>query len=210
MQSVGQRRCPLRGSCTPGPSAKCQVQSGGLGICALLMLFDCASAIVRLRRRSTSLEETEEERTRHFKSSRSRAFYLDLGKKTPGGAGTHGTHGRTRTHGSHGRTSQPSTQTQADTDPHENRTDHTDEPHNHPPKPNDTNPHENRDRLNGRKNSRKPGVDRSPRTGTPTRVAPSCINIMKWYFPHNYHRHSNHGRICLNSWGTTVHCCVYT
>ena len=46
VQSVGQRRCPLRGSCTPGPSAKCQVQSGGLGICALLMLFDCASAIV--------------------------------------------------------------------------------------------------------------------------------------------------------------------
>ena len=37
-----------------------------------------------------------------------------------------------------------------------------DEPHNHPPKPNDTNPHENRDRLNSRKNSRKPGVDRSP------------------------------------------------
>jgi hypothetical protein len=46
VQSVGQRRCPLRGSCTPGPSAKCQVQSGGLGICALLILFDCASAIV--------------------------------------------------------------------------------------------------------------------------------------------------------------------
>ena len=70
VQSVGQRRCPLRGSCTPGPSAKCQVQSGGLGICALLMLFDCASAIVRLRRRSTSLEETVEESTRQFKSSR--------------------------------------------------------------------------------------------------------------------------------------------
>ena len=32
------------------------------------------------------------------------------------------------------------------------QTDLTDEPHNHPPKPNDTNPHENRDRLNSRKN----------------------------------------------------------
>ena len=87
--------------------------------------------------------------------------------------GTHGTHGRTRAHGSHGRTSQPSTQTQADTNPHENRTDHTDEPHNHPPKPNDTNPHENRDRLNSRKNSRKPGVDRSPR---PTQKRPPPAN----------------------------------
>ena len=76
VQSVGQRRCPLRGSCTPGPSAKCQVQSGGLGICALLMLFDCASAIVRLRRRSTILEETEEESTRQVGL---RAIYLDLG-----------------------------------------------------------------------------------------------------------------------------------
>ena len=52
-------------------------------------------------------------------------------------------------------------------------TDHTDEPHNHPPKPNDTNPHENRDRLNSRKNSRKPGVDRSPR---PTQKRPPPAN----------------------------------
>ena len=50
------------------------------------------------------------------------------------------------------------------------QTDHTDEPHMlttiHPNangKPKDTNPHENRDRLNSRKNSRKSGVDRSPR-----------------------------------------------
>ena len=64
------------------------------------------------------------------------------GKKTPGGAGTHTGHtGHTGARG---------------------QTDHTDEPHNHPPKPKDTNPHENRDRLNSRKNSRKPGVDRSP------------------------------------------------
>ena len=48
-----------------------------------------------------------------------------------------------------------------------------DEPHNHPPKPNDTNPHENRDRLNSRKSSRKPGVDRSPR---PTQKRPPPVN----------------------------------
>ena len=55
--------------------------------------------------------------------------------------GTHGTHGRTRAHGSHGRTSQPSTQIHATLR-------HT---------------HANRDvRLNSHKNSRKPGVDRSP------------------------------------------------
>ena len=69
------------------------------------------------------------------------------GKKTPGGAGTHTGHtGHTGARG------------------HE--TDHTDDPHNHPPKPKDTNPHENRDRLNNHKNSRKPGVDRSPRPTT--------------------------------------------
>ena len=56
VQSVGQRRCPLRGSCTPGPSAKCQVQSGGLGICALLVLFDCASAIVGVRALGSEIE----------------------------------------------------------------------------------------------------------------------------------------------------------
>ena len=44
------------------------------------------------------------------------------GKKTPGGAGTHTEHTGAR-----------------------GQTDHTDEPHNHPPKPKDTNPHENRD-----------------------------------------------------------------
>ena len=52
-------------------------------------------------------------------------------------------------------------------------TDHTDEPHNHPPKPNDTpaRPRDgrNRGRLNSRKNSRRPGVDRSPR---PTTIVP--------------------------------------
>ena len=71
------------------------------------------------------------------------------GKKTPGGAGTHMGHtGHTGARG---------------------QTDHTDEPHNHPPKPKDTNPHEDRDRFNSRKNSRKPGVDRSPR---PTQKRP--------------------------------------
>ena len=55
-------------------------------------------------------------------------------------------------------------------------TDHTDEPHNHPPKPNDT-PARSRDgrtrgRLNSRKNSRKPGVDRSPRPTTGTILVP--------------------------------------
>ena len=75
------------------------------------------------------------------------------GKKTPGGAGTHTGHtGHTGARG---------------------QTDHTDEPHNHPPKPKDTNPHENRDRLNSRKNSRKPGVDRSPR---PTQKRPPPAN----------------------------------
>ena len=70
---------------------------------------------------------------------------IPTGKKTPGGAGTHTGHtGHTGARG---------------------HTDHTDEPHNHPPKPTDTNPHENRDRLNSRKNSRKPGVDRSYRYG---------------------------------------------
>ena len=63
----------------------------------------------------------------------------DTGKKTPGGAGTHTGHTGARGH-----------------------TDHTDEPHNHPPKPKDTNPHENRDRLNSRKNSRKPGERSRP------------------------------------------------
>ena len=69
------------------------------------------------------------------------------GKKTPGGAGTHTGHtGHTGARG---------------------HTDHTDEPHNEPPKPNDspTRPRDgrNRDRgLNSRKNSRRPGVDRSP------------------------------------------------
>ena len=103
------------------------------------------------------------------------------GKKTPGGAGTHTGHtGHTGARGHtdhtdepHNHPPKPKPKTQADTNPHENRTDHTDEPHNHPPKPNDTNPHENRDRLNSRKNSRKPGVDRSPR---PTQKRPPPAN----------------------------------
>ena len=41
------------------------------------------------------------------------------------------------------------------------------------PNPKYTNPHENRDRLNSRKNSRKPGVDRSPR---PTQKRPPPAN----------------------------------
>ena len=81
--------------------------------------------------------------------------YGNRGKKTPGGAGTHT--GHTGHPGARG------------------HTDHTDEPHNHPPKPNDTYmyPHENRDRLNSRKNSHKPGVDRSPR---PTQKRPPPAN----------------------------------
>ena len=58
-------------------------------------------------------------------------------------------------------------------------TDHTDEPHNHPPKPKDTNPHENRDQLNSRKNSRKPGVDR--------RTAPSTVQYGYQYrYPNRF------------------------
>ena len=70
--------------------------------------------------------------------------------------GTHGTHGRTRAHGSHGRTSQPSTQTQRHTRTTTRR-----------PKPRPT------QGLNRRKNSRRPGVDRSPR---PTQKRPHPAN----------------------------------
>ena len=61
---------------------------------------------------------------------------------------------------------------------HARETGHTgDEPHNHPPKPNDTpaRPRDgrNRDRLNSRKNSRKPGVDRTLR---PTQKRPPPAN----------------------------------
>ena len=56
-------------------------------------------------------------------------------------------------------------------------TDHTDEPHNNPPKPNDTpaRPRDGRNcgRLNSRKNSRRPGVDRSLR---PTQKRPPPAN----------------------------------
>ena len=55
-----------------------------------------------------------------------------VGKKTPGGAGTVPGH-TLWTHTGH------TGQTGA-----RGHTDHTDEPHNYPPKPNDTNPHENR------------------------------------------------------------------
>ena len=69
------------------------------------------------------------------------------GKKTPGGAGTHTGHtGHTGARG---------------------HTDHTDEPHNEPPRPNDTptRPRDgrNRDRLNSRKNSRRPAESTAPR-----------------------------------------------
>ena len=76
------------------------------------------------------------------------------GKKTPGGAGTHTGHtGHTGARG---------------------HTDHTDEPHNHPLKSNDTPAHENRDRLNSRKNNRKPGVDRSLPVQHSTVPVPGC------------------------------------
>ena len=94
------------------------------------------------------------ERRRQFTTTRREANRQDpTGKKTPGGAGTQTGHtGHTAARG---------------------HTDHTDEPHNHPPKPKDTNSHENRDRLNSRKNSCKPGVDRSPR---PTQKRPPPAN----------------------------------
>ena len=75
-------------------------------------------------------------------------------KRHRGTPGHHGTHGRTRAHGSHGRTSQPSTQTQRHTRTTARR-----------PKPRPTH--------NSRKNSRRPGVDRSPR---PTQKRPPPAN----------------------------------
>ena len=74
-------------------------------------------------------------------------------KKTPGGAGTH--------------TGHTGDEETGHTGARRGHTDHTDEPHNEPPKPNDTptRPRDgrNRDRLNSRKNSRRPGVDRGYR-----------------------------------------------
>ena len=85
-----------------------------------------------------------------------------IGKKTPGGAGTHTGHtGHTGARGPTDHTdephkSQPSTQTQRHT--------------RSPARPRDG---RNRDRLNSRKNSRRPGVDRSPR---PTQKRPPPAN----------------------------------
>ena len=78
---------------------------------------------------------------------------VGTGKKTPGGAGTHTGHTRdTRAHAG-------------------TRITRTNLTTIHP-KPT-THPHENRDRLNSRKDSRKPGVDRSPR---PTQKRPPPAN----------------------------------
>ena len=78
----------------------------------------------------------------------------NTGKKTPGGAGTltRDTQAHTRTHGSHRRTSQPS------------------KPNDTPARPRDG---RNRGQLNSRKNSRRPGADRSPRP-TQKRPPPAC------------------------------------
>ena len=110
--------------------------------------FAAARNTAPLKRRKTPSSSRPLERVVRLEISASDVHRVSwvvsnrTGKKTPGGAGTHMGHTGAR-----------------------GQTDHTDEPHshNHPPKPKDTNPHENRDRLNGRKNSRKPGVDRSPR-----------------------------------------------
>ena len=76
--------------------------------------------------------------------------HISTGKKTPGGAGTHTrdtrAHAGTRITRTNLTTNHPNPTTRTHTRPRDGR---------------------NRDRLNSRKNSRRPGVDRSPRSTAP-------------------------------------------